>query len=241
MTYSVLTIILWLVGSLGPGSHPSKEDFLAAIASGKVTEVREMLSADQSLASVEATDGTSALLYAVYQRQPQIVAVLLPYRRTQLTIFESAAVGETARIQALLRNDPKLANALSRDGFTPLHLASFFGQVDSVELLISAGANLETHSRNTLNATPLQSALAAHQLRVAEKLLVNHANPNCRGEEGYTPLFEAAASGQAEAAELLLKHGADPSIKGTDGKTAVDVARQAHQSKIEEILSKGAI
>jgi ankyrin repeat protein len=70
-----------------------------------------------------------------------------------------------------------------------MHLASFFGQASTLELLIGNRARLETHSQNQLNATPLQSAVAAHQVKSAAVLLGHHANPNCRGELGYTPLL----------------------------------------------------
>ncbi|SRR6266478_4179429 len=238
MNQLIFTILFWLIGLQSQGATPnSQEDFLKAIATGKVTEVREMLNTDSSLANTNVPGETSALLYAVYHRQPQIAAVLLPYRKSDLTIFEGAALGENERLLTLLRQDPKLVNAVSGDGFTPLHLASFFGQTSSLEFLIRNGARLETHSENKLNATPLQSAVAAHQVKSAAVLLAHHANPNCRGELGYTPLFEAAESGQVDVVVLLLKHGADRTIKGTDGKTTLDVAPTARQDKIQQILS----
>jgi ankyrin repeat protein len=242
MNQLIITTILWLAAlpSSGPATNP-KADFLAAITAGKVTEAREMLNATPSLAKASAPNGTSAILFALYHRQPEIAALLLPFRRADLTVFESAALGETARLHTLLRQDPELANAVSVDGFTPLHLASFFGQTGAQQMLIHAGAMLETHSKNQLNATSLQSAVASHQLTSAAVLLAHHADPNCRGEAGYTPLFEAAESGQVEVVILLLKHGADPSIKGTDGKTALDVAVKSNRANIEEILSKGRV
>jgi len=40
----------------------------------------------------------------------------------------------------LLAEDPELVDAMSGDGFTPLHLAAFFGQADAVRLLLARGA-----------------------------------------------------------------------------------------------------
>jgi ankyrin repeat protein len=242
MNRLLFTILLWLIGFQSQAAAPnSQADFLKAIAGGNVEQVREMLKTDSTLAEATAPGGTSALLYALYHRQSDIAGLLLPYRESDLTIFESAAVGDTTRLQTLLRGDPKLVNAVSTDGFTPLHLASFFGQASSQEVLIRTGAKLETHSRNPLNATPLQSAVAARQTRSVAVLLAHGADPNCRGEAGYTPLFEAAESGQVDVLLLLLKHGADRSIRGTDGKTALDVAIEAHQAKVQELLSKGKV
>lgn len=241
MNWLIFPIFVWMVGlpQLQGPTLPSQADFLKAIASGNETQVREMLNADPNLAGANAPGGTSAILYAVYHNQPQIAAALLPYRRADLTVVESAAMGETTRLQTLLRQTPTSANAVSADGFTPLHLASFFGQTDAQQMLILAGAKLETHSHNQLNATPLQSAVAARQTKSAAVLLAHHADPNCRGESGYTPLFEAAGSGQVEVVTLLLQNGADRSIRGIDRKTALDVAVESYQTKIQEILSKG--
>ena len=243
MNKQILTILLWLVGMAQSQAvvPASQVDFLKAVGAGRVAEVREMLSRDSRLANATAPGGTSVLLYAAYHRQPEIAAILLPYRKSDLTAFESAAVGDAERMRSLLRADPKLINSLSTDGFTPLHLASFFGETATQEVLIRAGASLETHSKNQLDATPLQSAVAAHQTKSVAVLLAHHANPNCRGGLGYTPLFEAAESGQVEVLIMLLKHGADRSIRGTDGKTALDVAITAHQTKAQEILSKGRV
>lgn len=215
-----------------------REDFLKAIASGSDRQVAAMLKRDPNLASVATNNGTSALLFAMYQQQPGIAQVILPHRKGDLTIFESAALGQEDRLRILLKQDPGVATAFSADGFTALHFASFFGQTASQELLIRAGAQLEVHSRNPLNATPLQSAAAARQLQSAGVLLEHGADPNCRGELGYTPLFEAAGSGQVQLAALLLHHGADLSLKGSDGKTALDVAVETHQAAIEAMLAK---
>lgn len=242
MNLVILTVILSLIGwpAQSPAPDPQAE-FVKAIETGHVSEIRELLEMDSSLATAEAPGGTSLLLYALYHRQPQIAALLLAYRRSHLTVFESAAMGEMSELRSLLQHDPKLVDAVSSDGFTPLHLASFFGRTEAQELLISSGAPLERHSQNSLNATPLQSAVAARQLKSASVLLSHHADPNSRGEAGYTPLFEAAESGQIEVLLLLLKHGADPSLEGTDGKTAMDVATAAHQVKAQEILLKGKV
>ena len=65
-------------------------------------------------------------------------------------------------------------NAYSYDGWTPLHLAAFFGQRAAVERLMAAGADLNAVSRNALRNTPAacrgrrrarRSVAAAHRTR----------------------------------------------------------------------------
>ena len=64
MNRLICTIILWLIGLQSQGAVAnSQADFLQAIASGKVTDVREMLDTDPSLANANAP-GALAILYA---------------------------------------------------------------------------------------------------------------------------------------------------------------------------------
>jgi len=54
-------------------------------------------------------------------------------------ITNAAVNGESEEIKALLNKEPSLLNAFNSDGWTPLHLACYFGQVDSAKLLLSWG------------------------------------------------------------------------------------------------------
>ncbi len=50
-------------------------------------------------------------------------------------------MGRTARVAEWLDRDPGLLNARSSDGFSPLGLAAFFGQTETVRLLLARGAD----------------------------------------------------------------------------------------------------
>ena len=171
-------------------------------------------------------NGLSPLMLALYNGLEEVAAAVMP-GAGQLDIFEAAAIGDTERLSVLLP-DRAAANVWSSDGFTPLHLAAFFGRVPAVRLLIARGADLETPSRNQQfagDARPLHSAVAAQQREVAAVLLEAGADPNARQHGGFTPLLAAAQSGNAELVELLLRHGADQSARLPDGRSAQDLAR----------------
>jgi ankyrin repeat protein len=128
-----------------------------------------------------------------------------------LNVFEAAALGDTARVEELLGEDPELAKAWSPDGFTALHYAAFFGSPEAVRALVAAGADLEARSTNqefAPEATPLHSAVAAGRMDNAEALLEASADPNARQHGGFTPLMEAEQRGDLDLAELLIRHGA---------------------------------
>src|ERR687888_2793302 len=78
----------------------------------------------------------------------------------ELDVFEASALGRTERLRELLDADPSLANAWAKDGFQPLGLASFFGNVDTARALVEAGAEVNSASRNDFKVMPLHSACA---------------------------------------------------------------------------------
>ena len=67
-------------------------------------------------------------------------------------------------------------NAFSDDGWTPLHLAAFFGHPKIAELLLAHAADVAARSRNANGNTPLHAALAANQKMVAGLLMAAAAS-----------------------------------------------------------------
>src|SRR5690242_6128605 len=100
--------------------------FLDAIKAGEFDRVKAMVSSDPSLMEARGRTGESAILTAVYHRQKDIVNLLVA-RGAPLTLFEACAAGEIERVERLVAEDPGSINTYSPDGWTPLHLAAFFG------------------------------------------------------------------------------------------------------------------
>src|SRR5260221_8364645 len=102
------------------------EQAFGAVRRGDVDGLAALLAADPSLAAARDEKGVSLRLQACYHRKMDMLAML---RDTgpPLDIFEAAALpGASGRGAELLKADPGLATVWSGDGFTPLHLASFF-------------------------------------------------------------------------------------------------------------------
>jgi ankyrin repeat protein len=229
-----------LLAGMPQDAPPTAEGrFLEAISAGREAEARRMLDADPRLAFAKDRRDISALMLAIYGGRTPLVDAFLAIRQNKLSVFEAAALGKDDVLQTLLRQEPGLAREFGPDGFTALHLASYFGHPSSQEVLIRAGADVNAYSRNRFHAAPLQSAAAARQLEAARVLLARRANPDCVGEGGYTPLHEAAATGQVELVRLLLQHKADLAARGDDGKTSLDLAIQEKQSAVAELLKGG--
>jgi uncharacterized protein len=129
-----------------------------------------------------------------------------------LDIFEAAALGRSDRLRELLDGDGTLANAWAGDGFQPLGLASFFGQVDAARLLIERGAEVNSASRNDLKVMPLHSAVATPdpdaRFEIAGLLLAAGADANAEQQDRFTPLMAADHHGDDRLRTLLVDHGA---------------------------------
>src|SRR5438045_5595042 len=114
--------------------------FIDAIKAGEFERVKRMASDDPTLVDSRSGTGESAILTAVYHRQKEI-ANLLVARGAALTLFEAAAAGELERVERLLA-EGRAVNDSSADGWTPLHLAVFFGHARVAELLLNHGADV---------------------------------------------------------------------------------------------------
>jgi ankyrin repeat protein len=148
--------------------------------------------------------------------------------RSDLDVFEAAAVGDVERLRALLDEDPAVVNAWSEDGFTPLHFAAFFGHPKAAKLLAERGADLEARSTNqqfALDAAPLHSAAAAGRLEVCKVLLDAGADVNAVQHGGYTALLDAAANQNEELVAFLLERGADKSARLDDGRGVEELSK----------------
>ena len=184
----------------------------------------------------------SPLMQALYEGKTEEARVIAD-ARSDLDVFEAAAIGNVERLSALLDEDPSLANEWSEDGFTPLHYAAFFGHPAAARLLAERGADLEARSTNeqfAFDARPLHSASAAGQRETCEVLLDAGADVNAVQHGGYTALLDAAQAGNRELAELLLERDADAAARLDDGRSAADLAAAAGEDELAARLQPRA-
>lgn len=209
--------------------------FMDAVRAGDADTVRAMLQTAPELASLTGEDGVSAILAALYNRQEPVVAVLRE-AAPELTLFEAAAVGDVERLRALLSVRGSRAGEYARDGFTPLHLAAYFGREDAVAVLLEAGAPVDATTRNSMANRPLHAAAAGNHNGVARQLVEAGADVDARQPGGSTALHSAALHGNQELADLLLQAGARPDLTMDDGRSAADLAEEAGHAALTSRL-----
>lgn len=194
------------------------EALLAAIRAKDQLAVMRLLDEDPARAAMRATGGESLVLHAAYVGAPDLVPMLL--RGRALDACEAAALGDVPALRAAIENDDDARVLRSRDGWTPLHLAAFFGRDDAVALLIDHGALLDARSTNATRNTPLHAALAgATKAGIVRRLILAGADVDAGDAHNITPLHLAASRGDAALCELLIARGADPQAAADDGTT----------------------
>jgi hypothetical protein len=173
-------------------------DITAAIASD---ELPELLRDHPELVTATDEHGVSALLLTLYHRKPDARAALLA-AGAPVGPLEAAALGD---VDALQGADLSVRGG---DGFTPLHLAAFFGGAEAVRAILATGADPDADNENTFKVHPIHSAVAVGDHASVRALLEAGADPNVEQEGGYTPLTAALHHEDAEMEALLREFGA---------------------------------
>ena len=126
------------------------------------------------------------------------------------------------------------------DAVTPLLTAIYDGDLQAVDRLIAAGANVRAANRE--GVTPLAMASLDGNLPVIDRLLKAGADPKERGPNGETPLMFAARNGRVDVIRRLLAAGADVNARESlRGTTALMwAAEQRHPEAVKALLAAGA-
>jgi ankyrin repeat protein len=211
--------------------------FIDAIKAGEFERVKAMVSAEPTLIDARGRTGESAILTAVYHRQKEIVNLLVA-RGATLTLFEACAAGEFDRAERALEADSPAVNAFSSDGWTPLHLASFFGHLKVAELLLAHNADVLARSRNSTGNTPLHAALAGNHKLVAGLLIGRGADVNATDTAGWRPLHLASANNNIDAIKQLIAQGADVHAPNGEGLTSLTLAQEKNHREAAAFLRR---
>lgn len=186
-------------------------------------KVRDMLAKEPGLANTRTKDGIHAAVLALYVGHPEVCEILLAHGPS-LDLHAAATVGDLPRVRRLLEANSAALHTNSPDGFPPLGLAAYTGQLEVVRYLLSKGADVNQIGKNPAKFTALTGAVASRHPDVVEVLLEAGADPNHWYGGGFTPVLEAAAHGDIPLLELLVAHGGDVTAETEQGKTAVALA-----------------
>uniref|UniRef100_A0A803SU80 Ankyrin 1 n=1 Tax=Anolis carolinensis TaxID=28377 RepID=A0A803SU80_ANOCA len=188
-------------------------------------EVVKFLLENGANQNVATEDGFTPLAVALQQGHENVVAHLINYGtkgKVRLPALHIAARNDDTRTAAvLLQNDPN-ADVLSKTGFTPLHIAAHYENLNVAQLLLNRGA-----SPLPLNGiTPLHIASRRGNIIMVRLLLDRGAQIETRTKDELTPLHCASRNGHVRIAEILLDHGAPIQAKTKNGLSPIHMASQ---------------
>jgi ankyrin repeat protein len=213
-----------------------RDEFLTICKAGDPAAVKAALRADPSLAGYVDSAGESPLMAALYRGHDAVVETLVE-AGAPLNLFAAAALGRRTETAAALAAAPASLGGVSYDGWTPLHLAAFFGHEEVVEQLIEAGADVDAWSTNSMRNTPLHAALAGGRHDAAMRLIAAGADVRVTDAGGHTPLHIAAESGDAAAVQALLDRGGDPHAVDAEDKTPLSRAAARNHAAVVDVIN----
>jgi uncharacterized protein len=185
-----------------------RQSVVDAAKAGDLARVTQLVREDPAAASTVQPSGETPLMAALYRGHHHIVSALLE-AGAAVDLFAAAALGRMGDLTRAL-SAPAVVRSYAYDGWTPLHLAAFFGRLDAATRLLDAGADVNAVSHNSLHNTPLHAATAGGHGDVALRLLDRGADVRVADAGGHTPLHIAAENGLLEVVKALLDRGADP-------------------------------
>jgi uncharacterized protein len=176
---------------------------------GSPLAVKALLSHRANANVKEKLDGQTALMWAAAEGHADVLRVLIEggadiQARSNVTrhfiCFEAQCGHEN-------KNEYRELGA-----FTPLLFAARNGDLESVRVLLAAGAKIEETAADGYTALLVASHRRYTQL--GEFLLEQGANPNASGP-GYSALHTAVLRSDVELVKALLAHGAQPNVRIT--------------------------
>ena len=151
-------------------------------------------------------------------------------------LFKAIRDGDLAVVKLHLTKSQ--LESRDRRGATPLMHAAAFGNLETLKLLLEAGADV--NARNDFDATAL--LWAARDPEKARLLIERGADVTVKSKQGQTPLMAASLHrGSSLIVALMVAKGADVNVKGPRDITALGFASAVGDvESVRLLLSKGA-
>lgn len=207
---------LLAAGANPNAAMPSGETpLMTAVRTGSTPVVKLLLTRGANPNAREKYQGQTALMWAAASQFPEVVRVLVE-------------VGADVRARSDVRHrrvgtelggfNGAAAREIDKGGYTPLLFAVQQGTLETVKLLLAAGADVNDTAPEGTSAL----VVAAHSGHgaVSTLLLERGADPNADGG-GYTALHAAILRGDVDLVKLLLAKGANPNaplVKSTPAR-----------------------
>ena len=194
-------------------------------------------------------DGATPLLLACSRAQMESVRLLLK-ANADLDItyadgdscLHAAIAGDCSKetVQEIIDYGADV-NGVNKRGRTALLFSCFYRQMDSVKVLLAAGADPTIADEEGF--TCLYAAVDGRCNTETLQALIDHgAHVDAKRKDGTNALMCACRTGQSEIVKFLLEAGADVNITNANGSTSLHVAiiGDCSNETLEKIVQQGA-
>lgn len=144
-------------------------------------------------------------------------------------VFDAAREGDVMLLQEIVKENPELVNAQNEQGYTPLILAAYNGQLEMVKALIKNGADLD---QSFTQGTAIHGAAFKGHLEVVKLLVKSGAKLDVPDKNQTTPLMYATLFKHTEVAKYLYENGADPLHQDITGNSALSYAESLNNAEL---------
>ena len=232
---SAMMIDLLLKSGVDPNapvlSHGETALMMAA-RTGKLDAVKKLVDNGADVHATENLRGTNALMWAAEQGHADIVRFLID---RGADVNAQSKVIHPVRRNGLYFDISNADNRVPMGGLTALLFASREGSLETVNVLIAAGADVKKAAVDGSDA--LIVAIQNGHSDIALVLLDHGADPNHANLKGWTPLYLAvvnrdalktaipapSSEGALDLIKILLDKGADPNRR-------IQVREEVHQA-----------
>jgi ankyrin repeat protein len=161
--------------------------------------------------------GITPLVYATWYGYTKLVQTLVEKGANvncQTSCFNNATPlhlavwrdnQDVVRTLLKLGADPTLFCSYNQ---TPVHWAAAYGNLQSLKIMKTYGADLSVRMNDKCGYQPIHLAAGSGHITLIEWFLDKGIAVECPNKFGFTPLHVAAVNGQTETANFLLKRGA---------------------------------
>src|SRR6266849_6867008 len=239
------------------------------VTGDNVQAMQEAVAQDPESVNQLNESGLPPLYTAALYRNWQAIDFLLEHGAV-FDIFACAYLGQATDADILLKRNPDLARATTREGMTALHYAAMAGHFDVVDVLLRYHSDvnaLDIHGGTALmeacHAGPWKSepaeeiiqllldhdaqvdllqAAAAGRTGLIEAILDRDGSLIDKPDDrGRTALFHAARNNRFAAVKLLVERGADVNRSDAVGTAALHrTSQECSDELIQYLIDHGA-
>ncbi len=156
----------------------------------------------------------------------------IPGKETQsLILLKTILADDLPRLKQLLQHgfNPNFHNVT---GYAALPFSVRLNKDKMIDTLLAAGADINIGNNGNDEASPINQAARAGNLKLLKKIIAAGANVNKPNARGYTALHLAAMIQSSETVKYLLQQGANANFPMRDGYTPYDFAYQTGNKKV---------